>query len=100
MMVRPREIERNRTLHRTSRAKKHSGGQARRAKRVRIEKENTTIIDGAGKKPEIQAPIGQIRPRSRRRPRATTARSSRSGAPGEARGRGRGDPRWWLDRGR
>jgi chaperonin GroEL len=32
-----------------------------RAKRVRIEKENTTIIDGAGKKPEIQARIGQIK---------------------------------------
>ena len=32
-----------------------------RAKRVRIEKENTTIIDGAGKKPDIQARIGQIK---------------------------------------
>src|SRR4051794_14309275 len=32
-----------------------------RAKRVRIEKENTTIIDGAGKKPEIQARIAQIK---------------------------------------
>jgi chaperonin GroEL len=31
------------------------------AKRVRIEKENTTIIDGAGKKPDIQARINQIR---------------------------------------
>jgi chaperonin GroEL len=31
------------------------------AKRVRIEKENTTIIDGAGKKPDIQARIAQIR---------------------------------------
>ncbi|HEY7763978.1 MAG TPA: chaperonin GroEL, partial [Aestuariivirgaceae bacterium] len=32
-----------------------------RAKRVRIEKENTTIVDGAGKKPEIQGRIAQIK---------------------------------------
>jgi len=32
-----------------------------RAKRVRIEKENTTIIDGAGKKTDIQARCTQIR---------------------------------------
>jgi chaperonin GroEL len=32
-----------------------------RAKKVRIEKENTTIIDGAGKKPDIQGRIGQIK---------------------------------------
>jgi chaperonin GroEL len=32
-----------------------------RAKRVRIEKENTTIIDGAGKKDAIKARIAQIR---------------------------------------
>jgi chaperonin GroEL len=32
-----------------------------RAKRVRIEKENTTIVDGAGKKPDIEARIGQIK---------------------------------------
>jgi chaperonin GroEL len=32
-----------------------------RAKRVRIEKENTTIVDGAGKKPEIQGRINQIK---------------------------------------
>src|SRR5690349_14395404 len=32
-----------------------------RAKRVRIEKENTTIIDGAGSKEDIQARIAQIR---------------------------------------
>ncbi|HEY7750487.1 MAG TPA: chaperonin GroEL [Aestuariivirgaceae bacterium] len=32
-----------------------------RAKRVRIEKENTTIVDGAGKKDEIQGRIGQIK---------------------------------------
>ncbi|MGE3918336.1 MAG: chaperonin GroEL, partial [Hyphomicrobiaceae bacterium] len=32
-----------------------------RAKRVRIDKENTTIIDGAGKKPDIDARIAQIK---------------------------------------
>jgi chaperonin GroEL len=32
-----------------------------RAKRVRVEKENTTIVDGAGKKPDIQARITQIK---------------------------------------
>jgi chaperonin GroEL len=32
-----------------------------RAKRRRIEKENTTLIDGAAKKPIIQARIAQIK---------------------------------------
>src|SRR6266853_2982277 len=32
-----------------------------KAKKVRVEKENTTIIDGAGKKKEIEARIGQIK---------------------------------------
>jgi chaperonin GroEL len=32
-----------------------------RAKRVRVEKENTTIVDGAGKKSEIQGRVGQIK---------------------------------------
>src|ERR671914_350097 len=32
-----------------------------RAKRVRIEKENTTIIDGAGKKRDIEARVAQIK---------------------------------------
>jgi chaperonin GroEL len=32
-----------------------------RAKRVRIEKENTTIVDGAGKKEDIQGRIAQIK---------------------------------------
>src|SRR5262252_6608039 len=32
-----------------------------RAKRARIEKENTTIIDGAGKKKEIEGRVGQIK---------------------------------------
>src|SRR5208282_5251671 len=32
-----------------------------RAKRVRVEKETTTIIDGAGKKPDIQGRLAQIK---------------------------------------
>jgi chaperonin GroEL len=32
-----------------------------RAKRVRVEKENTTIVDGAGKKKDIEARIAQIK---------------------------------------
>ena len=32
-----------------------------RAKRVRIEKENTTIVDGAGKKKEIESRVNQIK---------------------------------------
>jgi chaperonin GroEL len=32
-----------------------------RAKRVRIEKENTTVIDGAGKKKDIEARVNQIK---------------------------------------
>jgi len=32
-----------------------------KAKRVRIEKENTTVIDGAGKKKEIEARVNQIK---------------------------------------
>jgi chaperonin GroEL len=32
-----------------------------RAKRVKIDKENTVIVDGAGKKKDIQARVGQIR---------------------------------------
>jgi chaperonin GroEL (HSP60 family) len=50
-----------------------------RAKKVTIDKDNTTIVDGAGKKADIE---GRVKPRSRRRsrrpPRTTTARSCRS----------------------
>ena len=53
-----------------------------RAKRVRVEKENTTIIDGAGQKHDIEGRIQQIkRRRSRRPPRTTIARSCRSAWP-------------------
>ena len=53
-----------------------------KAKRVRIEKENTTIINGAGKKkPTLKAGSARSRRRSRRRRRTTTRRSCRSGWP-------------------
>ena len=69
-----------------------------RAKKVTIEKENTTIVNGAGKKSDIEARIGQIRRRSRRPPRTTTVRSCRSVSP-SSRWR-RGDPRRRCHRGR
>ena len=51
-----------------------------KAKRVRIEKENTTIIDGAGKKKPTSRPASaRSRRRSRKPPRTTTARSCKSG---------------------
>ena len=50
-----------------------------RAKRVLIEKENTTIVDGAGKKADIEARINRSRRRSKRRPPTTTEKSYRSG---------------------
>jgi chaperonin GroEL len=52
-----------------------------RAKTVRIEKENTTIIDGAGSKRTSRAGWRRSRRRSRRPPRTTTARSCRSAWP-------------------
>jgi chaperonin GroEL len=47
------------------------------AKKVRIEKENTTIIDGAGKKKDIEGRCTQLRAQ-KRRPRITTRRSCRN----------------------
>ena len=49
-----------------------------KAKRIRIEKENTTIINGAGKKSDIEAASARSRRRSRRPPPTTTRRSCRS----------------------
>ena len=70
-----------------------------RAKKVLIEKENTTIVEGAGKKDDIKGRCNQIRAQieettSRLRPREA------AGAAGEARRRRRRDPRRRLDRGR
>ena len=70
-----------------------------RAKRVRIEKENTTIIDGAGEKKDIEARISQIKGQIEE----TTSDYDREKLQerlGEARGRRRGDPRRRRDRGR
>ena len=73
-----------------------------KAKRVRIEKENTTIIDRAGSKKDIEAArIAQIKERrSRRPPRPTMTRRSCRSRLAKARRRRRGDPRWRFDRGR
>lgn len=51
------------------------------AKRVSITKEDTTIVDGAGAKADIEGRCKQIRRRSRKPPRTMTARSCRSGWP-------------------
>jgi len=51
------------------------------AKRVRIDKENTTIIEGGGKTAEITGRIEQIRNELEAPPATTTGRSWRSGWP-------------------
>ena len=51
------------------------------AKKIVVEKENTTIIDGEGKGAEIKARVEQIRSRSRKPPPTTTRRSCRSALP-------------------
>jgi chaperonin GroEL len=66
-----------------------------KAKKVTIDKENTTIVNGAGKKKDIGAGIARSRQRSRRPPRITTARSC-----SEARRRRGGNPRRRCRRGR
>ena len=50
-----------------------------KAKKVLIDKDNTTIVEGSGKKADIAARCKQIRAQIRRPPRTTTARSCRSG---------------------
>ena len=42
-----------------------------RAKKVMIDKENTTIVNGAGKKADIQARVTQVKGRSKRPPPTT-----------------------------
>ena len=70
-----------------------------RAKRVRIEKENTTIIDGAGKKADIE---GRIAPDqgADRGDHLGLRQGKAAGASGQARRRRCGDPRRRLDRSR
>jgi chaperonin GroEL len=50
-----------------------------KAKRIVIDKDNTTIVDGAGDADQIKGRIDEIRARSTSRRRTTTARSCRSG---------------------
>ena len=57
-----------------------------RARRVRIERENTTIIGGAGPKRTSRRASSRSGARSRRRPPTTTARSCRSGSPNSSAG--------------
>src|SRR5271167_434560 len=52
-----------------------------RAKRVTVDKDNTTIVDGAGTQKTIEGRIKQFAPRSTRPPAITIARSCRSGWP-------------------
>ena len=69
------------------------------AKRVLIEKENTTIIDGAGKKEEIVARTNQIQGADRG-DHLRLRSGETAGALGQARRRRRGDPRWRQHRSR
>ena len=52
-----------------------------RAKKIIVDKDNTTIIEGAGKTADIKARIDQIRREISVAPATTTARSSKSGWP-------------------
>jgi chaperonin GroEL (HSP60 family) len=52
-----------------------------KAKKVMIDKENTTIVDGAGKKADIEGASIRSRRKSRRPPPTTTRRNCRSGWP-------------------
>ena len=70
-----------------------------RAKRVRIEKENTTIIDGAGKQEGHRGPGGADQGADRGDDLGLRQREA-PGASGEARRRRRDDPRRRRDRGR
>ena len=70
-----------------------------RAKRVRIEKENTTIIDGAGKKSDIEAPH-RADQGADRGDDLRLRQGEAAGASGQAGGRRRDHPRRRLDRGR
>ena len=52
-----------------------------RATRVLVEKENTTIVGGAGRSEDIQGRVAQIKAQIEEPPRTTTARSCRSAWP-------------------
>jgi len=70
-----------------------------RAKKVMIEKENTTIVNGAGKKADIEARISQIKAQIEEN-HLGLRQGEAAGASRQARGRRRGDPRRWCDRDR
>ena len=70
-----------------------------RAKKVMIEKENTTIVNGAGKKAEIEAPHHPDQGADRGDHLGLRPREA-AGAAGQARRRRRGDPRRRRDRDR
>ncbi len=70
-----------------------------KAKKVLIEKENTTIVEGAGKKADIAGPL-QPDPGADRGDHLGLRPREAAGAAGEAGRRRRGHPRRWLDRGR
>ena len=70
-----------------------------RAKKVMIDKENTTIVNGAGKKSDIEARITPDQGADRGDHLGLRPREA-AGAAGQARGRRRGDPRRRRDRGR
>ena len=55
--------------------------QLGQAKKITIDNDNTTIIEGAGSQAAIKGRIKQIKARSKSPPATTTARSSRSGWP-------------------
>ena len=52
-----------------------------RAKRVTVDKDNTTIIDGAGRRRTSRAGSSNFGPRSKRPPRITIVRNCRNGWP-------------------
>lgn len=52
-----------------------------RAKRVRIEKENTTIIDGAGEKKKLKLGLARSRDKSRKQPQIMTEKNFKSVSP-------------------
>ena len=72
---------------------------ARPRQKVSISKENTTIVDGAGKKAEIQGRVAQIKQQIEETTSDYDKREA-AGASGEARRRRCRHPRRWCDRDR
>ena len=56
-------------------------GQMLGAKKVEVGKENTTIIDGAGKEDTIKAALPRSASRSKKRPATTTRKAAKSAWP-------------------